>query len=269
MKWVLPFLAVANASLSGYELAFQQAANEIAYSPDVKKFNKIIQMVYQKLIDAPNFLENFPFADRWGQKKVFIEMLQEYGCHCFPTNKSTYGGKGAPVDQLDEACRNLFRCHKCVRLEDTTGSCDPDTVSYRFETDITQDPRANICRLSNRDSECMMNTCQCDNHFAATVYNLWTNADGSNWTYNFENWYNGRYLKYAKANNLIGFDHAGTCRPGMLTNLPDACCGTEYPHKQPYASGIRQCCAADGQTYNALLDKCCDDGVRYGVSSCF
>merc|ERR1711990_1183667 len=73
-------------------------------------------MAYHKLEGNANFMVE-TVHDGKNKRKNFAYMLQGYGCHCFPNGKASVGGKSKPVDALDEACRALYRCHKCVDIE--------------------------------------------------------------------------------------------------------------------------------------------------------
>jgi len=230
-----------------------QTVAELAASeePDEKKFQSIIDMTFHKLENHPDFLPILKESDSWSKRKAFQKMMSNYGCHCFPTHKSTIGGKGVPVDELDEACRSLYRCHKCINIEDP-GSCDTDEGGYKYGLEAAGNINCDVSPSSKRD--CQFNQCKCDAHFAQTVFELWTNGA---WSYNANYWTNGRYIKNAERDGLAVFDPAISCVMGMNVT-PDACCGSDYPNKVPYNQGQRDCCVSAVATYNPVTHQCCE-----------
>lgn len=237
---------------------FQILENEM----EQRKFSAIVDMAYHKLEDHPNFLVDMVHASK-NKRKNFSYMLQGYGCHCFPNNKSTVGGKGKPVDALDEACRALYRCHKCVDIE-SPGECDVDNGGYKYQLN---DNGAIGCASTDKAPQCKEDQCSCDRKFAETVYDLWVGA-GSTWSYNADNWLNPRYVKMAEDNGLPIFDKDATCVMGANVT-PNACCGDNFPNKVPYNSDVKECCSVVAKSYNAATDVCCDDGVQSAARGCF
>merc|ERR1712096_379842 len=69
-----------------------------------KKFSHIVRMVNANVVTAYSYSE-------------MVKRISNYGCHCFPGSSRSAIGYGAAVDQIDEACRSLQQCHKCVDID--------------------------------------------------------------------------------------------------------------------------------------------------------
>lgn len=229
---------------------------------DERKFSAIVDMAYHKLENHPDFLVEYVHASK-NKRKNFAYMLQGYGCHCFPAQKSTVGGKGKPVDALDEACRALYRCHKCVDIE-SPGVCDLDNGGYKYQLNAGGDIG---CATPDKTPQCKSDQCSCDRHFADTVFDLWVGA-GSTWTFNADYWLNQRYVKNAEDNGIAVFDRDATCVMGANVT-PNACCGDAFPNKVPYNSDMKECCGVAAKPYNAATDVCCANGVQSAARGCF
>ena len=150
----------------------------------------------------------------------FNKRLQNYGCHCFPGNTRIAGGKGAPVDQSDELCRELARCKSCVEM--TYPGHDADQGKFKYSIN-----GGAIDCSENTDAK--LDQCLCDKHFAEQLGNIWTDA-GFNEFY----WSN-------KHNSAATFDRDATCVAGPSGNTQDACCGAS-PLWRPYSSTAFECC---------------------------
>jgi len=254
-------------------LASQTLANDSAFNETVsaiitdaplegRKFISIIDMAFHRLENEPSFLQdtysqNQNTFDTLGASKtmrqVFQSMLTNYGCHCFPQHKSTKGGKGPAVDQLDEACRTLYRCHRCIDIEDP-GQCDTDQGGYNYE----KLPNGQLnCDIPSRNKpECQTNQCLCDAKFADTVYDLFMNTNNDNWAFDTNYWLHGKYVKIADKNGIPVFDKNAACQAGV-SSTPNKCCGDAYPDKQPYNDNDRQCCSQANKLYNPMTHECC------------
>jgi len=217
-------------------------------------------MAYHKLDGHPKFNVDSVNAAR-NTRKNFSYMLQDYGCHCFPNHKSIAGGRGKPKDALDEACRALYRCHKCVDIE-SPGECDFDG-GYKYTLKANGDVG---CSASDKFPECKTHQCQCDREFADTVFDLWT---GDDWTYDPNLWLNPRYVKEAEDAGDPIFDFDNQCQMGF-NQTPDACCGSAFPFKVPYNSAEFSCCSEVSKPYNSGINECCGvDGVKNIADGCF
>jgi len=227
---------------------------------DEKKFSAIVDMAFHKLDGHPSFNVDVVNANR-NTRKNFSYMLQDYGCHCFPNHKSISGGRGKPKDALDEACRALYRCHKCVDIE-SPGVCEADG-GYKYQLKSAGDIG---CTASDKFPDCKTQQCQCDREFADSVFDLWT---GNDWTYDSNLWLNPRYVKAAEDMGVQVFDFDAECQMGF-NQTPDACCGDAFPNKVPYNSNDFGCCSAVSKPFNANLNVCCDaDGVKNIADGCF
>ena len=92
---------------------------------------------------------------------LLSKMIQNYGCHCFPGYTRSTGGLGAPVDDLDNECRKLYRCKKCVNIEFPGVVADVDQGKYKYNIDGS----GNINCNANTDAG-KLAQCECDKEFA-------------------------------------------------------------------------------------------------------
>ena len=257
-------LAQANSS-------FNETMTDIDNQVEQKKFSNIIDMAYHKLennVNFQNILSLNTANPTRNARKNFSYMVSNYGCHCFPNFKSTIGGKGKPVDQLDEVCRSLFRCYRCIDIEsDEYGSCDTNQGGYKYGLLENEGGSRDInCdTMFNKSPMCKTHQCQCDRQFADSLAALF--EDGSNWAYNPDYWLNPKYVKRAEANGDPIFDKNASC-DAVASPPADQCCGADYPFKIPYASQNRECCAAAYKSYDFFAQECCDDGTVAPIGKC-
>lgn len=255
-------LALANDS-------FDQAMDDIDKQVEQKKFSNIIDMTYHKLEDNVNFqaiLSANTANPNRNARKNFSYMMSNYGCHCFPNHKSTIGGKGKPVDELDSVCRSLYRCYRCIDIENPNGECDTDQGGYKYGLEDNNGSKDVNCDIMwNKTPMCKTHQCQCDRQFAESVASLFN--DGSTWNFNPDFWLNPKYVKRAEANGDPIFD-ADTVCSAMVSPPADACCGASFPDKVPYNSGSRECCVAANRPYSMMSEECCDDGTVVEAGKC-
>jgi len=183
--------------------------------------------------------------------KTLYKMIQNYGCHCFPGMSKAAGGAGPAQDELDELCRTLSRCHKCIEMDhaaEVSVQWNSDFGKYRWNLE-----NDNSITCGNNNEQHKEDLCMCDAKFAMDLGAYWTDA-----AYDYTKWNN-------KNNNLYTFDAEGTCV--QTVNEPaDDCCG-DYPMRYPYPSATRDCCDVSGKTYGLTQD-CCLDGSIVSMGSC-
>lgn len=222
-----------------YSLATLAMINaQDADEPDTRKFSHITAMLATQVTTS--------FSD-----KELFKMIQNYGCHCFPGLSKIAGGAGPSQDGLDDLCRTLARCHKCIEFDHSTSlspEWDSDIGKYRW--DLNAD--GSLSCAANTDQH-KFDLCTCDSAYASALGAIWDDA-----TFDYTKWNN-------KHNQLYNFDADNICvRPG--TANADDCCGS-YPTRYPYDSSNRDCCDASGKTYGPSED-CCIDGSIVSVGSC-
>merc|ERR1711970_1359554 len=99
----------------------------------------------------------------WPITASIANTLTSYGCWCQIRNQAAGGtvvpGHGQPVDELDRLCHKWHQCRSCTTIDST--ECDPNTINYPIAYQQGQ------CASSiNQHSECMQNTCKCDEELA-------------------------------------------------------------------------------------------------------
>lgn len=174
-----------------------------------KKFSAIVEFAYSQVTTADD-------VGTWHKK------IQNYGCHCFPDATRVPGGKGAPVDDMDNLCRDLARCHACVELDHGVSNIGLEKYKY-VVTGSTID-------CSSNTEAVKLQQCECDKQFAIALGGVWDDAS-------FNTFYWGN-----KNNNDPQFDIVSTCTAGSGAGVQDACCGAS-PDRRPYSSAVFECCS--------------------------
>lgn len=205
--------------------------------PDLKKFSAIMDMTYSKVqFQSP--------GTKWSAA-VFQTRISQYGCHCFLGSSRAAGGKGVPVNELDDSCRTLYRCKKCVSM-DTPQGCDVDHDKYKY----TFNSADGSIDCSANDNKCKLTTCKCDAQFAAEVADFW---DDAKW----DDFYWGHRANRKNPNGVYDYDN--TCIASGQSIEPNNCCG-KNPFRYPYNDQEKSCCAKSGKLYNEVTSECCKDG---------
>lgn len=191
--------------------------------------------------------------------KEYFSRMQNYGCHCFPGQTRAAGGAGgAGVDEQDELCRQLARCHRCVSLE--FDDIDVNKDGYKWELD---GDNKIVCKDNNNAAK--MALCQCDAKFSMDFGAMWDDS-----TFNEYYWLAPGQIK--KFPNVDRFDYDDTCPQndgaGDASGNVDACCGTGYPNMTPYNTAHKECCVSAGITFNAVTHECCGNGSVAAFGSC-
>merc|ERR1712110_62938 len=171
-------------------------------------------------------------------KSDIMKYLTSYGCHCYPDRSKAVGGNGSPVDALDAACRDLYRCKRCIEMDG--GECDVDFGTYHFRI---ENGRVDC----SRNADCELNQCLCDAKFAKEVSDLWSDND-----FNTHYWLNPKNMRKQQNNGTPVFDADSVCIAPGPGYAPNACCG-DYPNRRIYSSTVMDCC---------------DDGSLASVGSC-
>jgi len=197
-------------------------------APEERKFSHIVKMVHDQISRA---------GSAWDSKTV-SKRLQNYACHCFPGNNRVAGGAGPAQDGIDNLCKKLSRCHKCIEgdygISAFNAEWDADLGKYRWSADL------------NGDITCAANTeqfkrdlCECDAAFATAMGAQWVDAE----------WDNGMWGN--RKNTGYTMDYDNVC-VGSQGQTQTECCGA-YPDRQPF---------------QALSHECCADGSVATVGSC-
>lgn len=245
-------------------------------------------------------------ARKFAQLKTMILTYQKwqsfgkfdyYGCHCFSEGMNLAYGKGAPVDEIDTACKKWMSCYQCAetdsRLNNATNSCLGNEQKYKFFADRDQDglPLIN-CDLNGGHDKCSRAICECD---AELITSLSVHEDDFKLK-NHRRWGNLRMgectapaagkrpdiqlksadqpkkeLSIAQESIQVQFD--SLVKEYISPGLIDSCCVQEYPKIQLYRSASQHCCMSEIDTksrssvFSYGTDKdgnqrffCCKDG---------
>jgi hypothetical protein len=177
------------------------------------------------------------------------DLVRSYGCYCYPHNQKNVGPSenhpynGAPMDELDELCKKLYRAQKCVNLDSDAGKwtlpCTLDNA-YQFYQDNNGKV---ICENPNEknpeNKACKVNMCELENDFTDKVVALFN----SGWQRNddYFKWDENEY-----ANRCQKAPQVGNSQQSEL-----ACCGEGLQRK----------------TFNSLVNQCCDNEVQ-SIGAC-
>lgn len=243
LLYAYPLLAVAVFAEDDYTDEYDYDDSDDPEVRGSKKFSGITEMVNANIATAFSYSE-------------ISKRLQNYGCHCFPGSTRSAIGHGNAVDELDEACRTLGQCHKCVDI-DFGNACDVDWGKYRYTVDGSG---AVDC---SRNTGCKLAQCLCDAEFAYSVGGFWDDANHNGFF-----WLQKRNKKIRAKNGMPIMDPAVTCQATLGGVQPDSCCGNAFPNKKPYDSTARDCCALSGTTFNAGFEECCADGSVRNIGAC-
>lgn len=213
---------------------------------DARKYKSIVKMAYSQATTA--------FTT-----KEYFSRMQNYGCHCFPGQTRAAGGAGgAGVDEQDELCRSLARCHRCVSLE--FDDIDVNKDGYKWELDGNNNI---LCKDNNSPAKRAL--CECDSKFSSDFGAMWSDED-----FNEYYWLAPGHVK--KFPDVVRFNYDDTCPQndgtGDASGNVDACCGTGYPNMTPYNTENKECCLSAGQTFNPTTHECCGNGSVAAFGSC-
>ena len=188
-----------------------------------RRFSALAQFLTTKL----NSLSDTPI-----DQAEISQKLQNYGCHCFQEMNDLVRGQGPPVDELDNLCKKLFKCHQCVNKIDYPGEGCEFTSSYKYQ----QVPEL-FCEPVGTNTACQKEQCECDLKFAEELAELWV---GDDWEFNNFYW---KQRKNVKKNPT--FDKEAVCYQSGSAEETDKCCG-QPGSRVPYNSDLRECCT-DGK----------------------
>ncbi|CBY24988.1 unnamed protein product [Oikopleura dioica] len=135
-----------------------------------------------------------------------------YGCHCLMLGDRAMStrGRGKPVDQLDNVCRQYKECIHCVKME-FGEMCIPEAIKYTWEVDEFGDTTP-----LNKPGTCKRAIYECDAKYARTLAE--TDALSV-----FNSDYHGFW-------SAIGWTADEEC-PGRGSPAQPECCGG---HDKPY-----------------------------------
>lgn len=173
--------------------------------------------------------------------KNWLHKLRQYGCHCFGADASDRAhlnhltGSGPPVDAIDQACRDLKECRRCIKLEFPDFASILEAVAYvgRHTIDVDQRYNWNECDYASKHNskfgvfEETMQTCECDLQFMRTMADIWISDADTPWN---EDNYGDNFT-----------DRATVCVSPDKDNAANACCG-DNPFSRPFNDNIFECC---------------------------
>lgn len=233
------YFSIAAFALSKNPVYAEGSGSEPVEKPD----SKFLWQTYEMLeLIAPE--TNDPSTWAIESRK----MLLKYGCYCFPeafdVSKPRNGYSGPGLDELDEACRDLYRAQKCIlddlREEGITG-CSLDN-QYEWHQDNTgaivcgPDGPGSGTWNQQPENQCMYRTCELERQFVYRVKALVNN---------------GSYQQRTDIYELQDSDYDSFCPAPTHNGGGDhttECCGTGLSRKH-FNSVVNQCCAEQVESF--------------------
>lgn len=259
-------------SLAGLSLAVVVCQAEVEY----ETYNGTIYPVYvsaqgydpaQSLLRNSQDVKVMLFQLMCGQqndcrlsRQFFIDLLTNYGCNCYPTSHEAISAidpnnswlhmayKGQPIDELDQACLDVYNSYKCMFMDHEAGRINQIgkygcykgmTFRWHFDTNgEIQCGRPSNLNYYNTEDDCRLAACQIEKNFVYKVQNFLNSQGGA------ENFYNNNQNNYGYCPNVK--------RNGKVRTERDSCCG-EFPNRVPF---------------NSLYRECCEDGSMASIGGC-
>lgn len=188
----------------------------------------------------------------------FYTKFLNYGCYCFTTSPSAKG-EGNSVDKLDETCKNLMRCEKCLALDRENrllGSNCPLHRGYHYRAKYNRDRTQPFIYCHKGNDKCQKASCACDRRFAMQMAKHIDSWDQENVAVSEKY----GYCRNSKSGKLKNFNKRvknDDFRSMASKQIADQCCGT-YPFREPFANGgPRDCCGT--KLYSVASKECCSE----------
>lgn len=179
-----------------------------------------------------------------------------------------------PVDEFDEACRNLHWGYQCAGIESIDNyeeTCEAWGIDYHpvevaeFGTDVVRE-----CTAANREHVsgnvfCAVQACIVETRFVMHLDELQFYELSPEYQHSHQGWpttHNQQCVARGSASGSIsaiaGFRAEAVSHSlGATDHGEMKCCG-EYPHKKPFNTAHKGCC--NGNTFLSAIYQCCEDG---------
>lgn len=173
--------------------------------------------------------------------KELSSRLQNYACHCFPTDSSgeIIGGKGAVINDIDRLCKQLYDCHTCIHDSECSALTkkDPQFDGYKYDID----PISGQISCDNQDPtpkepakmKCKKAMCECDREFSKKLGAQWKDED-----FDVKIWWNNKNIQKHKKNGDPLKEYEEVCKKKSFLPNSHECCGRSLINPV-----INDCCA--------------------------
>lgn len=169
-----------------------------------------------------------------GAKQDAKDIVFRHGCYCFSRPGGLVGPRngyhGAPLDELDALCRDLYRSQKCLPADIAGCHADqayPFTKHAGGSVSCGPDPITSPKWASRPNNACKLQTCELELEFANAVNAL---VDSG-------------YVADPAVSYIKDADYDAAC-PAIATGIPPPaleCCGNGIGRK-PFNGVTNQCC---------------------------
>lgn len=192
-------------------------------------------------------------------KYSFLDKLNNSRCWCSFDPATMFKGRSQPLDEFDEACKDLVHGYKCIkqRIEMQGETCDPWSADYNIMVSgkvLVGDPEKAFRKCDKYEDDCRKNTCKVELHFIMSLVEAIHNEVDIQ-TFNHLNpdfVYDDACPRPAYPPN-----HEVTRLKDFHTGDNFRCCG-DFPRVRTYQyrNGDNQCCGS--KVYDQTVKKCCD-----------
>lgn len=160
-----------------------------------------------------------------------VSQIDQYGCWCYLSSNFRLG-KSAPVDEIDQLCKEMADGYGCAIIDDQTCN-EPWSETYNSAVQtVFMNPSLSIidqCQFLNQGStDCAIRACIIQGSFNLQIFNRF---------------FAGTLIVNQSFKHSNGFDINATCQTINKTPSEKSCCG-DYPNRFPFKNfgGVRQCC---------------------------
>ena len=182
--------------------------------------------------------------------KELSSRLQNYACHCFPTDNSgsIIGGKGAVINDIDRLCKQLYDCHSCIHDTECISLSKKDPAFNGYNYDIDQLSGQISCDVQTptpkkpEEAKCKQAMCECDRSFAKKLGDQWRDED-----FDTKVWWNAKNIQKNNKNGTPLKDYSEVCKKKSFLPNSHECCGRSL--------------------INPVISDCCS-GTAVSVGSC-
>merc|ERR1712037_162095 len=139
---------------------FRLQSGRISFSSLSFAIGEVKRINLEAMISVAVGIENMPKLSSQGK-----DSFQKYGCYCTPHKDAVQNhlwvGQGAPVDEIDALCKDLWDAYKCLPIdEDGCSSTEP----YKWKVQ-----KGDIVKCSDKPDTCARTVCETDKDFATEV----------------------------------------------------------------------------------------------------
>jgi len=195
--------------------------------------------------DSETLEDKKTFTTYKTEMKRLEEKYTNYGCYCYISgaDNGVHGG-GKARDQVDQHCKDLYNCYKCLGKDFEVTHNQMAFMEYNVDLSIGPNGAKDITctdRLQER-AGCPRNLCECDKKFAQAIAKLDDDCQNDPTSASCQS----KELRTTAANPPGPFNSPNDPSVCKINHLHDgsgekACCGT-FPERFLYDPEKQDCC---------------------------